>query len=199
MIRLMRAFGLAVALLLVGSAALAQEGQPSPEEAAMMAAWQTYMTPGEPHQHLATAAGEWRHELTMWMAPDAPPTETTATSTAQPILGGRYVVEEYAGDMMGMPFEGRGTYGYDNAKEQYFMTWIDNMGTGLMVGWGAPEGNKVTYTGTYMDPMTGEEAPFRSIVTHVDDNHMIMEMYMPAPGGGGEFKSMEIHSYRKTS
>jgi hypothetical protein len=33
----------------------------------------------------------------------------------------------------------------------------------------------------------------------VDDNHMIMEMYMPAPGGGGEFKTMEIHSYRKTS
>jgi hypothetical protein len=28
---------------------------------------------------------------------------------------------------------------------------------------------------------------------------MIMEMYVPAPDGSGEFKNMEIHSFRQTS
>ena len=79
------------------------------------------------------------------------------------------------------------------------MSWIDNMGTGLMVGWGAPEGNKITFSGTFVDPMDGSEKPFRSVTTHVDADHAIMEMYVPAPDGSGEFKNMEIHSYRKTS
>jgi hypothetical protein len=32
-----------------------------------------------------------------------------------------------------MPFEGISTLGYDNAKKTFFSTWIDNMGTGMMV------------------------------------------------------------------
>ena len=192
-------YALAAALLFLAAPALAQDPEMSPEAAAEMAAWQAYMTPGQEHQDLAQGAGEWNHELTFWMEPDAPPQEATATSVSESVLGGRYLVEEMSGMMMGMPFEGRGTFGYDNAKDQYFMSWIDNMGTGMMVGWGSVEGNKVTYTGTFVDPATGEDQPFRTVVTDVDPNHMIMEMYVPAPDGSGEFKNMEIHSYRQTS
>ena len=181
----------ASALLLVVPAAA--------QDAEEMAAWQAYMTPGEEHQQLVAGAGEWRQELTFWMAPGGEAQQATSTSTVEPILGGRYLSEEMTGTMMGMPFEGRGTFGYDNAKDQHFMTWVDNMGTGLMVGWGVPEGeNKVTYSGTFVDPATGEDKPFRSVVTEVDANHMIMEMYVPTPDGSGEFKNMEIHSYRET-
>ena len=147
---------------------------------------------------MVQGAGEWRQELTFWMAPGGEAQQATSTSTVEAILGGRYLSEEMTGTMMGMPFEGRGTFGYDNAKDQHFMTWVDNMGTGLMVGWGVPEGeNKVTYSGTFVDPATGADKPFRSVVTEVDANHMIMEMYVPAPDGSGEFKNMEIHSYRE--
>lgn len=190
-------YALVAALLLVGAPALAQD-EVSPEAAEEMAAWQAYMTPGEEHQKMTQGAGEWRQELTFWMAPGAEVQQATSTSTVEAILGGRYLTEEMTGTMMGMPFEGRGTFGYDNAKDQYFMTWIDNMGTGLMTGWGAPEGDKVTYSGTFVDPASGEDKPFRTVVTEVDPDHMIMEMYVPAPDGSGEFKNMEIHSYRET-
>lgn len=189
----------AAALLFLAVPALAQEEQMSPEMAAEMASWQAYMTPGEEHQKLTADAGEWRQELTFWMAPGAEPEQATSTSTMESILGGRYVTEEMRGTMMGMPFEGLGTFGYDNAKDQYFMTWIDNMGTGIMTGWGTAEGNKVTFTGTFVDNDTGEEKPFRTVVTEVDADHSIMEMYVPAPDGSGEFKNMEIHSYRESS
>jgi len=191
-------YALAAALLFLAAPTLAQE-EMSAEAAAEMAAWQAYMTPGEEHQKMAQGAGEWNHELTFWIQPGAEPVEATATSTMESVIGGRYVVEKMTGTMMGMPFEGRGTYGYDNAKEQYHMSWIDNMGTGVMAGWGTPEGNKVTYTGTFVDPATGDDKPFRTVVTEVDPDHMIMEMYVPEPDGSGEFKNMEIHSYRKTS
>jgi hypothetical protein len=187
-------YALSAALLFLAAPAVAQE------DAEAMAVWQEYMTPGEEHQHMAQGAGEWRQELTFWMAPGGEAQQATSTSTVEAILGGRYLSEEMTGTMMGMPFEGRGTFGFDNAKDQHFMTWVDNMGTGLMVGWGVPEGeNKVAYSGTFVDPATGDDKPFRTVVTEVDANHMIMEMYVPAPDGSGEFKNMEIHSYRETS
>ena len=188
--------GRACTLTLAGALLLA--APVAAQDAEEMAAWQEYMTPGEEHQHMVQGAGEWRQELTFWMAPGGEAQQATSTSTVEAILGGRYLSEEMTGTMMGMPFEGRGTFGYDNAKDQHFMTWVDNMGTGLMVGWGVPEGeNKVTYSGTFVDPATGADKPFRSVVTEVDANHMIMEMYVPAPDGSGEFKNMEIHSYRE--
>lgn len=193
-----KCFSVLLGLLLAAVPALAQEQQGSAEEQAMMQAWMAYMTPGQPHQELASLAGEWNHSLKMWMAPGATPTESSATSTVTPILGGRYVAEKFEGQFMGMPFEGHGLYGYDNAVNKHFMTWVDNMGTGLMVGWGTADGAKITYKGTFVDPMDGAEKPFRSVVTHVGEGHTMMEMYMPAPGGG-EFKSMEIHSFQKKS
>ena len=192
MIRRTWTVALVAAVLLPAAPAVAQNAEE-------MAAWQAYMTPGEEHTKMAAMAGDWRQELTFWMAPGSEPQQATSTSEIEPIFGGRYLEEEISGTMMGMPFEGQGTFGYDNAKDQYFMTWIDNMGTGIMTGWGTAEGNKVTYQGTFVDPNTGQDKPFRTVVTEVDANHSIMEMYVPAPDGSGEYKSMEIHSYRETS
>jgi hypothetical protein len=199
MIRTKHWLALASLALLFATPAWAQEQQGADEQA-MMQAWMTYMTPGEPHQILAKGVGDWEHTVKMWMTPDAQPTESTATSHSEMILGGRYLAEHFNGMMEGMPFEGNGITGYDNAKKKYFMGWIDNMGTGLMTGWGDydPATKKFTYTGTFTDPMTGTDKNFRSVVTVVDDSHTIMEMYMPGPDGT-EYKTMEIQSTKKTS
>ena len=149
-------------------------------------------------QKLASDAGNWSHTLQMWQAPGAEPMETTATSVRRMDLGGRYLTEDFTGTVMGMPFEGRAVMGYDNARQKYFSTWIDNMGTGLMVAWGEPvEGsNTIEFHGTYVDPMTGQEAPFREVHTDLEEGHTVMEMYMVGPDGS-EFKSMEIHSMKQ--
>ena len=193
-----RALVLLGVMSLLAVPASAQENQgPSQEE---MAVWMAYMTPGPAHQELAKNAGEWNHTLTFWMAPGAPAMEATATSHGEMLLDGRYLGEHFQGNMMGMPFEGHALTGYDNAKKQYFSAWIDNMGTGIMIGWGTvdPATQSLTITGTYVDPMDGQDKPFRQVMKRVDDNHHIMEMYTPAPDGSGEFKSMEIHSLRGT-
>ena len=163
------------------------------DSVAMQKAWEAYMTPGEPHKRMAAEEGKWNDELTFWMGPDASPEKATATEEVKMIMGGRYQVSTTTGEMMGMPFEGRGTLAYDNATNEYISTWIDNMGTGLSVMRGKyDEASKsTTLTGTMVDPMTGKEKQMKQVYTIIDENTRKMEMFETAQGGG-EYKNMEI-------
>jgi hypothetical protein len=175
-----------------------QENPPamgSPEmEAAMMQA----MTPGEPQKRLARLAGDWTFTNKAWMAPGAPPMESTGTMHGELLLGGRYVEHTWKGNFMGMPFEGRGTDGYDNVAKQYVASWIDNMGTGIMYSTGTCDdaGKVCTYTGDVWDPTTGKKSTMKSVITWVDDNTFTNEMYGNDPTGK-EMKMMEITAKRK--
>lgn len=155
-------------------------------------AWMAFMTPGEPHAMMAKENGKWNEEITFYMAPGAPPTTTKATCTNEMILGGRYQRGVHSGDMMGMPFEGISTSGYDNGRKIYFSTWIDNMGTGIMYMEGKYNEAKkmLELKGTNTDPVTGKSMPVRETMRWVDENTMEMEMFNTADGK--EFKSMVI-------
>lgn len=160
-------------------------------------AWMAYMTPGKFHQMLAKSDGEWQEEITMWMDPKSAPSKNTATATNKMILEGRYQQSTHKGTFNGMPFEGIGIVGYDNAKKMFVSTWIDNMGTGIMFTEGKwDEANKtIEFKGNSVDPMTGKDVAVREIFKMMDDNTQLMEMYMTQ--GGKEFKTMEIKLSRK--
>ncbi len=160
-------------------------------------AWMDYMTPGPVHEMIAKSNGDWTEEITFWMSPDAPPTKTTATATNKMILGGRYQYSSVSGDMMGMPFEGVSILGYDNAKKIFQSTWIDNFGTGItnMTGTWDQATNTVNFTGTSLDPMTGNDIDMRQTFKIIDDNNQIIEMF--ATMDGKEMKTMEIKMTRK--
>src|SRR5438874_2282495 len=126
----------ALVLLVVCTSVFAQDQKqkpPSPEEQAMMAAWMKYMTPSEGHKALDGMVGTFDAKVTSTMMPGQPPVESTGTDESMWIMGGRYIQEKFSGNFMGQPFTGMGITGYDNAKKQYFGTWIDSMGTGLML------------------------------------------------------------------
>lgn len=177
------------------------KNEPRPDSATMMKNWQAYMTPGKEHEWLASSNGTWTTEATMWMEPGKPPITSTGTATNKMVLGNRYQQSNFKGTMMGMPFEGMSTMAYDNAKKVYISTWVDNMGTGMMVGEGPwDEATKsVTLKGKMVDPGagTGQECDFREVFRVVDNDHQVMEMYCPDPATGKEFKTMEIKFTRK--
>ena len=192
----------AAALCLLALPAFAQDkpkepaGHPpgGPEMEAMMKA----MMPGEPHKHLARMAGDWTFTNKMWMDPSQPAMESSGTMHGETILGGRYVQTTWKGDMMGMPFEGRATDGYDNVAKQYVSSWMDNMSTGILYSTGTCDdsGNKCSLKGDMMDPMTGQKSYMRQEVTWMDANTFKNEMYGPGPDGK-EFKWMEMVIKRK--
>jgi len=148
--------------------------------------------PGEHHAHMKKLAGNWDYAMKMWTDPAGAPMETTGKRSAEMILGDRYLVEKYTGQFMGMPFEGHGTMGYDNVQKQYLGTWIDNMGTGIMMSTGTCDGKGTwTMTGEMADPTSGKMVPTRTVMKVADENTYVMEMYLAGPDGK-EMKMMEM-------
>ncbi len=137
----------ALAVTAFGTAA-AQEA--APDMQAMMAA----ATPGPHHAQLAKRAGSWKTHSTMHMGPDQPPMQSTGTAVLETVMDGRFVQEITKAPMMGMPWEGRGIYGYDNARKKHISTWYDSFGTMIMQFEGDCEGNckTVTTKSNYFDP-----------------------------------------------
>lgn len=180
----------AIFLLIMGGRLMAQDD-------AATKAWMAYMTPGEMHQMLAKDDGEWAEEITMWMAPGASPSKSTATAVNKMIMGGRYQESKHSGSFMGQPFEGYSLVGYDNAKKTFHSIWIDNMGTGVMhlEGQWDPQTKTINFKGMSIDPSTGKEIQVRETFRWIDDNRQLMEMFMQQDGK--EFKSIEIKFTRK--
>lgn len=169
------------------------------DSVAMQKAWQEYATLTEPHKRMASEVGTWTEDLTFWMSPeDNNPQKYTAIAQVKMILGGRYQEQKHTGRMMGMDFEGISTLAYNNASGEYTSTWVDNMGTGMMIASGKyDEASKsTTFNGEMVDPMTKKIKEFRQVVTIIDNDTQKMESFENAPDGT-EFKSMEIMMKRK--
>ncbi len=77
-----------------------QEGKKMDMQA-MMEVYKKVATPGAPHKLLAGLEGTWITRTKSWMEPDKPPVEMTGTCEQKVLLGGRYLQQEYTGDMMG--------------------------------------------------------------------------------------------------
>lgn len=189
----------AVVLTLVISAfsisemTFAQEKEMSPEEQQMMQKWMEYATPGEAHKVLDQFVGDWDYTLKWWNAPGSEPETSSGESEVEWKLDGRFIEADVEGISMGQKFEGLGYIGYDNAKKEYQNVWIDNMGTGMMMGTGQYDVETKTFTekGTYTDPMTGEAKPYTGVTKIIDNDNHTYELFTPGPDGK-EFKMMEI-------
>jgi len=171
----------------------APEGELTPEMERMMKLAQ----PGEHHKHLGDAVGSWDYTLKQWADPSQPPTEMKGTAEGKWTLGGRFVETVYKGEFQGMPFEGHGLDGYDNQAQKYTGTWVDNMGTLLIVSSGScDKGGKVrTMKSEFLDPMTGKDTKFKTVGTTLDKDHLKFEAWSST--GGPEMKVMEIQLVRR--
>jgi len=163
----------------------------------MMEVYKEVGTPGAPHKLLANLSGSWITKTTAWMGPDKPPMEGTGTCEQKMILNGRYLQQEYTGEMMGSPFTGINLIGYDNYTKKYVSTWIDSMSTGIYYfeGTASPDGKTITQKSNYDDPVRGPTV-WRSVTRIVDDNTLGYEMYLTSKGGKEE-KMMEMTVTRK--
>ena len=161
------------------AAAGAKPGEANAEE--MMKKQQEYSTPGVGHKVLDPLVGEWEVQMRFWMSgSDGPATESKGTAKTQWTLGGRYLQEDFSGEMMQQPFQGHGVTAYDNFKKKYISTWIDTMSTGIFISEGsADDGGKVlTFVGKMDDPMTGQKDKTAKYIIRIlgPDKH-VMEMH----------------------
>jgi len=176
----------------------------SPNEAEMMQQMMELAKLNDNHKLLADFAGSWSTSVKM-MEPGKEPTVSKGSVTYKSIMNGRYVIGDHTGSMK-MPgadgkmkdftFKGMSTDGYDNVKQKFTSSWMDNMGTGILMFEGTydPATKTFTYTGE-MEVVPGMKTPVRSVVKVADKNHRTFEWYENR--GGQEMKTLEIDYTRK--
>jgi hypothetical protein len=166
-----------------------------PDSATQAKAWQMFMTPGAMHKWMASFEGKWDAVMVSYQGPDAPPTpESKLKVTCKMIYNGLYQETVYDGEVMGMKFEGKATLAYDNARKKFINTWIDNMGSGLLVMEGDWDeaAKTLRVVGQSTDPVSGNQMKFTQLTKVIDDKHQQIEMYGSLRPGGGEFKMIQI-------
>ena len=186
------------------AAASAAGSQPNPQE--MMKQMIELSKLNENHKLLADMNGNWNYTIKFWMNPDpnAKPQESKGTAVRKAVMDGRYFVMDVSGKMQ-MPgedgkmkdvqFKGMGLEGYDNVKQKFVASWIDNMGTGIQFSEGTydPATKTLTYT-SVIEMMPGMRTPVREVLKATDKDHMMLEWYETR--GGQEKKTMEINYTR---
>ncbi|MDA1266373.1 MAG: DUF1579 family protein [Planctomycetota bacterium] len=161
--------------------------------AAMMAEFAALAPEAE---KLAPMVGSFTSRTSYWMDPTQDPLVSGGSAEASWILGGRFMAQNFKGDMMGMPFEGMGWMGWDRVRGAYVSMWIDNFGTWMM----DPAEGQLGEDGTSIVFMRHTDSPMGPM-------HM-KEVYSPREGGydltmymimedGNEVKSMHIASERR--
>jgi hypothetical protein len=184
-------------------AAAASGGEQSPEE--MMKMMMEMSKLNDNHKLLGELVGDWTYVVKMWMDPSAPPLESKGTATRKAEMGGRYFVADASGQfpmpgpdgkMQQFDFKGRSTDAFDNAKQKFVSTWIDNMGTGIMMSEGTYDQSSKTFTyRSSYDMAPGVKTDIRETIKIADKDHHTMEWFENR--GGQEVKTMEIAYTRK--
>lgn len=177
-----------------------EQMQMTEEQKKEMEMWMKLAVPGEHHKHLQPLAGRWDMTTRMRMGPEAPWSESKATSEAEWIMGNRFLVQRVEGEGMGgQPFRGMGIMGYDNGKKKYVAVWVDDHSTMIFVQEGtcSADGKEITLLGSYDDPMAGKKVTGKSVYRVAGPDRYVLEMYKELPGGG-EFKTLEIEHVRRS-
>lgn len=173
----------------------------SPEQKAMMEAWQAYASPGEGHKILEGFVGTWDAKVTFMMEPGGEGMQSAGTSEMSWLLGNRFLMQKFEGAAMGegASFSGIGITGYNNGTKKFESIWVDNEGTGMMITSGTVDaaGKVITQHGEYYDPSIKKMVKFRYVTRIVSPTKVVFEMHKPDQSGK-EYKCLEV-AYTKKS
>ncbi len=147
---------------------------------------------GPEHHKQLERAGTWDVQSKMWMAPGMAPMEATGVSVCEAVMDGRYTIDRYTSNFMGMAYEGLGMNGYDKRTNRYWSTWSDNMNFDIGIMWGTVDESGKVYT--YHGKIHDEKV--KSVATENDDGTVLFEMFMVGEDGT-ENKTMEMFYTRR--
>src|SRR6476646_11495176 len=78
--------------------------KPDADQAEMMKKVEAAGKPGPGHQALNALVGDWKAEVKCWMDPSGSPEVSQGTAKANWVFNGRFLQEDFHGQMMGKPF-----------------------------------------------------------------------------------------------
>lgn len=139
--------------------------------------------PGPEHAILKESEGVWEAAI------NAGGAESKGSLNAKLALNGLWLIEEFAGEVGGMKFEGRGATSYDPAKKKYINVWIDSMSTSPMISEGTYDKATKTLTLAGTMPMPdGSSMKVNQTTVTKDANTRVFNLKGVGPDG----KDMEM-------
>jgi hypothetical protein len=157
-----------------------------------------YGPPGPEHKLLEPLVGTWNAKVRCWMDPTQEPQVSDGTLVRKSIMDGRFIKEDFDGKLMGQPFQGLGTVGFDRAKKKFVASWLDSASTAIHLSQGTYDEGTKTWTFRHEDdcPITNKRVRMRDTLRIVSADEQLMEMYRQL-GDEKEAKVMEITLTRK--
>ena len=146
----------------------------------MMKKMEAAGTPGPAHKALDALVGNWKAEVKCWQEPGGQPNVSQGSAQTKWILNGRFLEEEFRGEMMGKPFTGKSLMGYDNTKQTFSTVWVSDMGTSTFYSGGKSDSGYKTITleGKATCAATGEkDVPMKTVFRFISPDKHIFEMY----------------------
>lgn len=165
---------------------------PAPSADGGKAAWDAAAKVGPMHEWMKAFEGTWQTEIkSTWDGKTW--TSDKGETTNKLVGGGRTLLTEYSGKMMGKFASGHGMMGYNNLDKRFEQVWTDSQSTAMswMTGTADASGKVLTLTGEMTDAETGKKAKMRSVTTIVSKDEYKMEFFWQTPGQP-EMKGMEI-------
>jgi len=156
--------------------------------------------PSDAHKKLDVFAGKWNYTGKFWMEPkQKKPEIMKGVSENSWILGGRFLQAKAMGEATKdwPAYEGMGFTGYDNMKQQYTTSWMDNMSTSAMTATASFDDKSKTLNekGSYTCPIEKGEKNYRATWKVKGKDSYVYTSYMQGKDGK-EFKAMEIEYKR---
>lgn len=183
-----RACALAAGVLMVGGAAVSQQGssgrveriaprfdprsvsQERAEEAGKLT---------KHHELLKKLEGQWNSKTLVYVA-GRDPIENFGTTEVSSSLGGMFVEIESEGTFMGSAVEGKTTLGYDTYLKHYSASILSSQSTGMFFSKGLPtqDGAAIVLYGNMPDSMLGlTDRTVRTIIRMVDKDTWVWEVH----------------------
>jgi len=188
--RNIRAVGFALSVLLLTYAAFQTVRAQQEEEAQLPMAT-------DAHKLFHKDVGTWDATLKVFPGEGAEPMVSKGTEKNELLPGGMWLVSRFEGRVVGVPFTGVGTFGYDPVEKKYVGTWIDSMSPHLTVVKGDydPATKTMTCTAEGRDFESGEVMTSKHISRYVDDDTRTFEIR--AAKDGEERTMLEIQYKRR--
>lgn len=142
-------------------------------------------SPNENHQRLETDfGGAWTYNMTSTM--DGMTMTGTGSSSSRMILGGRFIMMEAEGTMMGMNVKSMTIMGYDNAQQKYTLVGLDELGTYYITAAGTYDSAAKIYTldGTYEEPVLKKVQDYRFVFDVSSPANPVLEVLFENEQGG---------------
>lgn len=142
---------------------------------------------------LQARVGTWDVDCSYFVSEGQPPIKAQATDEIR-LLGERWTISDFRTEMMGAPFRGQATVGYEPGKDRWVATWVDSMTPHLFFFEGGYDASGRTFEATAEapHPQTGNPTRYRTKDVTVSADERSFEMWMTLEDG----EEFRISHYR---